>query len=112
MNCSFTGQTCRYIDCGAWNERLQACRFVLMVDKILDGEPPKEQLTPKEQQILELMTQGYYNRQISDALSIGYQTVKNNVSSILTKLGAKSRTEAVVMSFKRADKIDEARARA
>lgn len=96
MNCCFNSEPCRYIDCPLWSERRQACRFVLTVDKILYEEKPRVQLTPKEQQILKLITQGYSNKQISVALNISYSTTKNHVSSILTKLGAKNRTEAAV----------------
>ena len=100
MICCFNSEPCRYINCGLWSERLQACRFILAVDKILgdDGKRPIH-LTPREQNVLNLIVQGYSNQQISEALSINYSTTKNHVSSVLAKLGAKSRTEAVVMSL-------------
>lgn len=100
MLCHFNGEPCRYINCGYWSERLQACRFILAIDKILgdDGKRPVH-LTPTEQKVLNLIVQGYSNKQICGALSISYSTTKNHVTSVLQKLGAKSRTEAVVMSF-------------
>lgn len=57
-------------------------------------------LSSREHDVLNLMISGYSNQQISDALGIKLQTTKNHVSIILAKLGAKSRTEAVVLSFK------------
>lgn len=99
MICPFTHEPCKYIICPLWSERLQVCRFILAIDQILNEEKPMAQLTPKEQKILELMTQGYSNQQISDALSIHVSTVKNHVSAILSKLGVKSRVEAVIISL-------------
>lgn len=100
MICFINQEPCKYIHCGMWSERLQACRLVLAVDKLLgdDGKRPIR-FTPREQGVLNLIVQGYSNQQISEALSIGHSTTKNHVSKILQKLGAKSRTEAVVMSF-------------
>ena len=100
MICFINKEPCKYIHCGMWSERLQACRLVLAVDKVLgdDGVRPIH-LTPREQGVLNLIVQGYSNQQISEALSINYSTTKNHVSSVLGKLRAKSRTEAVVMSL-------------
>lgn len=99
MICPFNHEPCKYINCPLWSERCQACRFVLAIDKVLNEEKPMAQLTPKEQQILELITQGYSNQQISDALHVSVSTVKNHVSSVLAKLGVKSRVEAVLISL-------------
>jgi two-component system, NarL family, response regulator YdfI len=55
-----------------------------------------ELLTTRETEILALMSQGLANKQISDRLAISEHTVKFHVSSILAKLGASSRTEAVM----------------
>lgn len=99
MICMFTHTPCQYIKCPLWSERRQACRFVMAVDKVLNEENPKAQLTPKEQQILALVTHGYSNQQISDVLNISVSTVKNHVSHVLAKLKVKSRVEAVIMSL-------------
>jgi DNA-binding NarL/FixJ family response regulator len=48
--------------------------------------------------VLALMVQGLNNREISENLVISSSTVKNHVSSILDKLGATSRTQAVAMA--------------
>ena len=52
-------------------------------------------LTPREQEILALMIHGADNRTIADGLTISYMTVRTHVRSILVKLGARSRLEAV-----------------
>ena len=55
-----------------------------------------ERLSPREIETLRLMGGGHSNRQIADAFGTTEGTVKNHVSSILLKLGVKSRTQAVL----------------
>jgi len=57
-------------------------------------------VTPREREILTYMAQGYLNKQIAFALKISEQTVKNHVTSILRKLNANARTQAVVEAIK------------
>lgn len=67
--------------------------------------PPKEvgesdtsaadELSPREREVLQLVAQGLSNRAIAGRLYISGHTVKFHVASILAKLGAESRTEAV-----------------
>jgi DNA-binding NarL/FixJ family response regulator len=54
-----------------------------------------ESLTPRERQILALMTRGADNRTMAERLQISYATVRTHVRSILAKLGAQSRLDAV-----------------
>jgi len=56
-------------------------------------------LTPREQEVLALMTEGLNNREIAEQLVVSRSTVKFHVSSILAKLGTSSRTEAVALSY-------------
>ncbi|MFC5465547.1 response regulator transcription factor [Lederbergia graminis] len=63
-------------------------------------EKPKTLLTQREWEILELLTKGYSNDEISYHLEIKNRTVKNHVSSLLKKLNATSRTNAVSIALK------------
>lgn len=58
-----------------------------------------EALTEREVEIIRLMTGGYSNREIADALCISEGTVKNHVSNILSKLGVRDRTRAVLKAI-------------
>jgi DNA-binding NarL/FixJ family response regulator len=53
-------------------------------------------LTERETEILRLMAGGFSNREIAGALDVAEGTVKNHVSSILTKLDVRDRTRAVL----------------
>lgn len=57
-------------------------------------------LTPRETEILQYIAQGYLNKQIAAELGISEQTIKNHVTSILRKLNANARTEAVVVAIR------------
>jgi len=57
-------------------------------------------ITPRETEILSYIAQGYLNKQIAIELDISEQTIKNHVTSILRKLNANARTEAVVIAIK------------
>jgi DNA-binding NarL/FixJ family response regulator len=57
-------------------------------------------LTPRETEILNYIAQGLLNKQIAARLAISEQTIKNHVTSILRKLNANARTEAVVVAIK------------
>ena len=60
---------------------------------------PPEPLTKREIEILRLMAGGYSNREIADALGTAEGTVKNHASSILSKLGVRDRTRAVLKAL-------------
>ena len=64
-----------------------------------DAAAPPERLTPRETEILRLMAGGYSNREIATALSRSEGTIKNQVSSILGKLGVRDRTRAVLKAI-------------
>ena len=56
-----------------------------------------DHLTPKELQVLELIAQGKFNKQIAPVLNCSEQTIKNHVQHIMEKLNANNRTEAVLI---------------
>jgi DNA-binding NarL/FixJ family response regulator len=64
-------------------------------------EGPQEPLTSRESEVLQLLAQGLANKQIAVSLGISEHTVKFHVSSIYSKLGASSRTEAVSIGARR-----------
>ncbi len=67
----------------------------------LDLEPMTENLTERERQVLDMMAEGLGNKEIAWRLEISEHTVKFHVSSVLAKLGASSRTEAVTKGLRR-----------
>ena len=60
---------------------------------------PNEPLTRREREVFGLMRQGLANREIARTLWISESTVKVHVHHVLTKLGARSRTEAVATAL-------------
>jgi DNA-binding NarL/FixJ family response regulator len=60
---------------------------------------PPDPLTRREVEILRLMAGGYSNREIADALGTAEGTIKNHASSILSKLGVRDRTRAVLKAL-------------
>jgi DNA-binding NarL/FixJ family response regulator len=65
-----------------------------------DAEPA-EALTPRETETLEMVAEGLSNKQIAARLNISDHTAKFHVNSILNKLGAGTRTEAVMRGIRR-----------
>jgi DNA-binding NarL/FixJ family response regulator len=59
------------------------------------------ELTDRELEVLQLVAQGMSNLEISTALGITEGTVKSNMNRILSKLGAKDRTQATIIALKR-----------
>jgi DNA-binding CsgD family transcriptional regulator len=67
-------------------------------DAVTDGKSPLEALTPRESEVLRLMSRGLSNRQIGEELFISQKTASVHVSNILAKLGAATRTEAAAIA--------------
>ncbi|MDV6376178.1 response regulator transcription factor [Deinococcus arenicola] len=67
----------------------------------ISNPPPEDEvkLTEREIDILRLMSGGYSNKELADALSLKEGTVKNHVSNILLKLEARDRTRAVLRAL-------------
>ena len=64
-----------------------------------DADWVPESLSPREREVLRLMAAGYANREIGQLLEMVEGTVKNHVSNILSKLGVRDRTRAVLKAF-------------
>lgn len=65
----------------------------------LEGETQAQDLTDRERELLRLMVGGYSNRELAELTGLKEGTVKNYVSSILLKLGARDRTRAVLLAL-------------
>jgi two-component system, NarL family, response regulator LiaR len=64
-----------------------------------DGDGPLEKLSAREREVLAALSRGRSNREIARELSLGEQTVKSYVSSILTKLDLQDRTQAAIFGL-------------
>ncbi|GAA4905274.1 response regulator [Streptomonospora salina] len=71
-----------------------------MLERLRESAPepdPLAELSPQERQILDLIGEGLTNRQIGERLYLAEKTVKNYVSSLLSKLDLKRRTQAAIL---------------
>jgi DNA-binding NarL/FixJ family response regulator len=66
----------------------------------VSGPESSEALTKRETDVLELLAQGYSNKQIARSLSTTEKTIKTHVSRILSKLGVQSRTQATLYAIR------------
>ncbi|WP_201363063.1 response regulator [Dictyobacter formicarum] len=69
--------------------------------RLTNAMPPVEELTERELEVLRLLAQGMPNKEIASHLIISERTAKFHVSSIMSKLGATNRTEAVALAAQR-----------
>jgi DNA-binding NarL/FixJ family response regulator len=80
---------------GSYLEPQVAARIVALAGS------PRATLTPREEDVLRLVAEGLPNKQIGRALGVTERTVKFHVSSLLQKLDAESRTQAVAAARQR-----------
>ncbi len=74
-----------------------------VLERLRQGPPQDSALDPltdQERRILELIGEGLTNRQIGERMFLAEKTVKNYVSSLLSKLGLERRTQAAVFAIK------------
>ena len=69
--------------------------------QILYGADPREELTPRETEVLRQLALGRSNKEIADALSIGDETVKTHLGNVFSKLNVENRAQAIVQALKR-----------
>jgi two-component system, NarL family, response regulator LiaR len=69
-----------------------------LVEAVADGggAEPEHALTPREQQVLDLIARGFSNKRIALELGVAEKTVKTHVSHVLAKLGVSDRTQAAL----------------
>jgi DNA-binding NarL/FixJ family response regulator len=56
-------------------------------------------LTDSESDVLRLLALGHSNREMSEELFVGMETVKSHVGAVLMKLGVRDRTQAVITAY-------------
>ncbi len=77
---------------------VSGCVMNAMLEYVLSEQPrSKETLSEREQEVLDLIAEGKSNNEIARHLLITPRTVKHHVSSILSKLNVKNRTEAALL---------------
>jgi two-component system, NarL family, response regulator DevR len=77
-----------------------------VLERLRSGNPQDEllaRLTEQERKVLVLLAEGLTNRQIGEKLHLAEKTVKNYVTSVLSKLGMTRRTEAAVYAVRHLD---------
>ena len=67
--------------------------------QIAKYESFKLTLTPREKEILNLIAEGYLNKQIAQYLHLAESTIKNHIAHIFEKLGVSNRTEAAIKAL-------------
>lgn len=69
-------------------------------DKALNAKTFEDTLTRREIEVLKLLAEGLFNKEIAYTLSISEKTVKNHVSNIFKKINVSDRTQAAVYAIK------------
>lgn len=78
-----------------------ARKVVQSFQKAAPAASPTETLSPREQEVLDCLAQGFLYKEIAEKLSISYETVHTYIRRIYEKLQVRTRTEAVAKFLKR-----------
>lgn len=71
------------------------------IERIMEDDPPVQELSQRQLQILEQMVRGLSNHDISVSLGISLDMVKEHATSLFAKIGAANRTEAVAIALRK-----------
>ena len=71
------------------------------IERIMENDPPVQELSQRQLQILEQMVRGLSNHDISVSLGISLDMVKEHATSLFAKIGAANRTEAVAIALRK-----------
>ena len=71
------------------------------IKKLIQTDPPLPALTPRQRDILESLSRGLTNRDIASQLGIRQDGVDRHVATLLSKIGAANRTEAVAIAIQK-----------
>ncbi len=78
-----------------------ARKVVQSFQRAAPATPATEALSPREQEVLDCLAQGFLYKEIAEKLSISYETVHTYIRRIYEKLQVRTRTEAVAKFLKR-----------
>jgi NarL family two-component system response regulator LiaR len=93
-------ELCRAIRAAAAGQVQLSPQAALRLMREIQVPQSPEKLTPRETEVLRLLARGLSNKEIGTTLVIGEKTVKTHVSSILSKLGVPSRTQAALYAVR------------
>ena len=71
------------------------------VSAMIAKDPPADELSPRQHEILIAMSRGLTNKEIATSLDCSPESVKDRINAICTKLGAANRTEAVTIALRK-----------